>query len=241
MLAISKYDQTSSTQLDRLGAGQFDALGGRVFHYAEAGGTALDRGKLTVQATHSNLSDLSFQTAPAVGDTEVKVTLSSQALSADDLKDGWFVVQDATGEGRAYPVEGHAAASASATATITLKEAIDTAGALSETNVDLIKNLYKDIVISASDQNDVPVGVPIVAISADEYGWVQTWGACAVWHDEADPVGDRLTIGGATNGQVEQADASDEVTIGIQGPIVAAASDYQMVYLRLDPLPYNAG
>lgn len=241
--AISKYDSTwTSTQQERLGAGQFDALGGRVFHYASADSTGADRGKLLVSETQdAQHVDLSFQTAPAVGDVQVKVTLGSNAVTADQYKDGWFVVQDATGEGRAYPIEGHAAADASATATFDLKEAIDTAGALAETNVDLIRNLYSSVQLSVADQADVPVGVAIVAATASYFGWVQTWGACAVWHDEADPIGDTLTIGGATAGQVEQADASDEPTIGLQGPTAAGVADYQLVYLKLDPIVGNSG
>lgn len=241
--AISEYDSASnSTQQERIGAGQYDALGGRIFHYAEIGGTGIDRGKLAVQATHANLSNLSFQTAPTAGDRDIKVTLSSQALSADDLKDGWLIVQDGTGEGRAYPVEGHAAASASATATITLKETIDTTGALSETNVDLQKNLYKDIVISVTDQDDHPVGVSLVAATANQYNWVQTWGACAVWQDEAITVGAGVVIGTGVAGQVEEFDYnSGEPVLGIQGATVGVATEYQLVYLRLDPLPYNSG
>jgi hypothetical protein len=240
--AISEYDAAStSTQPDRIGAGQYDALGGRIFHLAEIGGTGIDRGKLIVGATHANLVNLSFQTAPTAGDRDIKVTLSSQALSLDDLKDGWLVVQDGTGEGRAYPIEGHAAASASATATITLKETIDTTGALSEANVDLQKNLYKDVVISVTDQADVPVGVSLVAATANQYNWVQTWGAAAVWQDEANAVGTQVTIGTGVAGQVEAQDAAGEQVVGFQGAQAGVATEYQLVYLRLDPLPYNSG
>jgi hypothetical protein len=152
-----------------------------------------------------------------------------------------LVVQDGTGEGRAYPVEGHAAADASATLTVNLKEAIDTTGALSETNVDLIANLYKSIQISVSDQADTVVGVPLVTATASYFGWVQTWGACSVLMDETIAVGSMVVVGESVAGAVQTDDGAGEGIVGIQGPQAGVDTEYQLVYLKLDPLPYNSG
>jgi hypothetical protein len=242
-LAISKYDTTwTTTQQERLGAGQVDALGGRIFHYAEADATGIARGKLAVSETvvgqHVNLS---FQTAPAANATSAKVTLGSTALTADYYKDGWLVVQDGTGEGRAYPIEGHAAADASATGTFQLKEGIDTAGALSETNVDLIANLYKSIQISVSDQADTVVGVPIVTGTASRFGWVQTWGMCSVLMDETVAVGAEVVVGESVAGAVQTSDGVAEGRVGIMGAQAGVDTEYQLVFLKLDANPYNSG
>lgn len=242
-LAISKYDTVwTSTQQERIGAGYYDPQGGRVFHYSEDGGSGVARGKLAVGvdivANHVNLS---FQTAPAAGDKVVKVTLGATAAAQDLYKDGWLNVQDGTGEGRAYPVEGNMATDSAGTCILTLKEGIDTAGALSEANVDLHKNLYKDIKISVADQADVAVGVPIVAATASYFGWVQTWGAAAVLQDETTAIGQQQTIGSSVVGALELQDAAGENAVGIQGNQTAVDTEYTMVYLKLDPIIGNSG
>jgi hypothetical protein len=177
---------------------------------------------------------MSFQTAPSVGDTEVKVTLGATAATANQYKDGYLVVQDGTGEGRAYAVEGHGAADASATLTVYLKEAIDTAGALSEANVDLIKNRWDDVVISVADQADPVVGVPNVAIPTTEYGWIQTGGPCAVLMDEAITAGATVTTGSSVAGAVEAKDGAGEPIVGHMGPQAGVDTEYQLVYLSVD-------
>lgn len=229
---------STSAQETKLGTPYRDPYG-RTFHYAEAGGTLLTRGRIAVSATQeANHINLSWQTVPAVGDREARVTLGATAAALDLYKDGWMVVQDNTEEGRAYPIEGHPAASSSGTIILTLNEAMDTAGTASAVNVDLVKNLYKDIVISVTDQEDVPAGVPIRNITADQFGWVQTWGPCAVWRDEATVAGEALTIGTGTAGQVELLDNTadtGEHELGWGGPVAGVDTEYQLTFLRLEP------
>lgn len=208
---------------------------GRTFRYAKAGGSILARGKLVVAAGEAaNHKNMSFQAAPAVGDRDVKVTLGATALTADQYKDGWFVVQDGTGEGRAYGVEGHAAADSAATATIRLKEAIDTAGATGELNCDLILNIYDGLVISVTDQQDTPIGVPVVAVAASSYFWVQTGGPVSVLQDEVIAVGQAVTIGSSVAGAVELQDAAGEPQIGVVPMHATVDTEYSLVNLTLD-------
>lgn len=242
-LAETKYDEAwSSTAKASVGAGYYDSLGGRIFHYAYDGGSGGARGKMFVAVDIvTNHVNLSFQTAPAVGDTQVKVTLGGTAAAQDLYKNGWLNVQDGTGEGRAYPIEGNMYTAASGTCVITLKDQIDTAGALAEANVDLHKNLYNYIKINPHDQADTPVGVPLRAVTASYYGWVQTWGACAVLMDETGAVGDNYTLGAGVDGAVEAADAADEPFIGISSMQAGVDTEYQLVYLKLDPTVGQSG
>lgn len=227
------YLDTETTQSVSLGTVYRQESTGRVWRYAENGGTEAAPGKLMVQDTHStNYADLA-PTATAAGANQITVTLGASAATADQFKDGFAVVQDVDGEGIAYWIEGNPAANASATLKLDLAEEVQVALTTSS-DIDLVQNLYKDVDISAADQNDVPVGVFNVTVAADAFGMIQTWGPAAVWHDEADPVGDSLTIGSATVGQVEQADAADEPIIGVQGPFTGAVADYQLVYLKIE-------
>jgi len=234
-LSPSNFHEIGTLRLVELGHRLTEDSTSRVWHYARAGGSSIARGVMTVSADQdAQRVNLSFATAPAVGDKEVSVTIGTGAATAEDYQDGWLVVQDGTGEGRAYPIEGHDAITASTAGTFRLKEAIDTAGALAEVNVDLIKNRYDDIVIGpGSDNLDVPAGVPTVALTTLYYGYVQTWGPASVWQDETSGVGADLSTGDETAGTVDTSAAGDP-TIGIQGPQGGVETEYQLVYLMID-------
>lgn len=237
MLGPIHYHQTESSQSTGLGTVYRQDSSNRSWRYAENGAVAADPGKLFVAAAHdAQFSNMNFQTAPAAGDSSVKVTLGSTAASADDFAEGFLNFQDGTGEGLAYLVDGHDAASASATLEVNLQgEVVKVAGALSEANADLVKSLYKDVVISSTDQADPPAGVFNVSVAANAYGMLQTWGPCAVWQDEAVAIGDMIVTGTGVAGQVEADDAAGEPILGIQGPVTGVDTEYQLVYLRIDP------
>lgn len=226
--------QTGDTELYEVGARYSDAYG-RVFRYAKAGGTALARGKLcvapTVVANHINLS---WATVPAVGDTTVTITLGATAATEDQYKGGSLVVQDGTGQGRAYRIAHNKAADSAGTITVMLAEPIDTAGAASETGCDLIANPWRGAVISVADQADMPIGVPVTAIAAGEYGFIQTGGPCSVLFDEAVTNGSVVTIGSSTVGAVEAQDGAGEPIVGIVSGTAGVDTEYQQIELLID-------
>ena len=205
---------TTGSANQRLGA-RVETRDGRVFRYVENGGTALVAGRLAVAATQTgDHANIDVQAAVAIGDTTVNVTLGGTLTNANDYAEGYLVVHLTPGNGVSYLISGHPAADASATQTLTLAEPIDVALTTS-TNVSLIKNPWKDVVISASDQADMPVGVAVKAIVADESGWVQTRGVCSVLADAAITVGDAVTTGASTNGSVEAKNDAGEVQVGV--------------------------
>lgn len=236
VLSPSTPFEISETQLIELGAKYAQDSTGRVWHYCQAGGLTLARGKINVAATvNAQRINLSFVTAPAIGDYKVSVTIGTGNATANDYKDGFLVVQDGLGEGRAYPIEGHDAITASTAGDFLLKEPIDTVSAITVTNVDLIKNLYDDIVISVADQIDPVVGVCNVELTDTYYGWVQTYGACSVWMDETVAAGSAVVLGSSVGGSVEAFDYnSGEVQLGVMGQQPGVDDEYQLLYLRLE-------
>jgi len=206
---------------------------GKKYRYTENGGTALAAGKLCVAATQvANHENIAVASAASVDATEVTVTLGATAVSENDYAGGYMVVNDAAGEGIAYRVSGHAAADASASLTVKLHEPLKVALTTSS-EVTLVKNPWKDVVISAVDQADMPVGVPNVAIAANEYGWLQTGGVCSVLADEAITAGLQVTTGTSVAGAVEAVDAVGEPNVGVA--IQAAVdTEYRAVYLQID-------
>lgn len=233
-LSPSTFTETGTVRLVSLGHALREDSTGRSWRYSKAGGTALDRGKLTVAATvDAQRINLSLTPANAIGDRKLGVTIGTGNAAKNDYQDGWLVVQDGLGEGRAYPIEGHDAITASTAGFIYLKEALDTVSAVSAVNIDLIKNFYDGVVISATDQADLVAGVPNVALAASGYGWVQTYGPCSVWFDEAVTNGLALTIGTGTAGQVEANDAAGEPTLGHVAGTAGVDTEYQLVDLTI--------
>lgn len=233
-VAFGRPDKTSSVAAHQLGDIYRDSYG-RTFVYSRAGGSNLSRGKLTVSpdaiANHTNLS---FAVAPTAGATKIQLTLGGTAATADQYKDGWMVVNDGTGEGRLYPIEGNTAqATTSGTVNVYLKEPIDTTGVLSQANVDLIAGKWNGTVISAADQADAPTGVPLVAVTAAYYYWSQTGGPASVLADETlDPIGGVVTIGSSVAGAIEELDAVAEPVVG-EVILAGVDTEYPIINLQI--------
>ena len=206
---------------------------GRTYRYAKAAGTALDAGKLAVAATLvANHTNIAVAAAADIGATQITVTLGATAATVNQYTEGFVTISDAAGEGIAYKIASHGAADASADLVLNLEDPIRVALTTSS-EVILTYNLFDNVVISAIDQADAAVGVPNVAVGADEYFWAQTGGLCAVLADEAAAAGNALTIGSSTAGSVEVLDGIGEQQIGVA---VAALVDteYRVTKLTID-------
>lgn len=222
------------TQVHALGARYVDAKAGRIYRYVKAGATALDPGKLVVNADLvANHTNQTFNAAAAVGDTVVYLNIGATAATQDQYRDGFLTVNDATGEGITYAVQGNSAASSSGVVTVYLKEPIKVALVASTSEGTLKPSNWSGVVISATDQADLAVGVPNVTITANYYGWVQTRGECAVLADEAVTKGQALTIGTGTAGAVEAQDAAGEPQIGVASEALVD-TEYRSAFLTID-------
>lgn len=207
---------------------------GRVYRYARAGAAALDPGKLCVNADLvANHTNQTFAADAAIGATKVSLNLGATAATLNQYADGYLTVNDATGEGINYLVGGNAANAGGSAVAVTIVDPLKQALTASTSEGTLKLNPWADIVISATDQADMPVGVPNVSIAISNYGWVQTGGECAVWADEAVTKGLALTIGTGTAGQVEALDGAGEFQIGVASEAMVD-TEYRSVFLTID-------
>jgi hypothetical protein len=230
-LSLTNQDarKVSSTQLHSLGS-IAETAGGRVYRYARAGASNLVAGNLQVNADlDSNVTNKAVTAASAIGSFTVSFTAGG-SQTADTYKDGFLTVNDATGEGITYGVAGHTGGTA---VTVTTKERIEVALVASTSEVTLKKNDYDGLVISATDQADMPVGVPNTAVTAAYYFWVQTRGEAAVLADEAVTKGLALTIGTGTAGAVEALDGAGEPQIGVASEALVDTEN-RAVFLQMD-------
>jgi hypothetical protein len=207
---------------------------GRVYRYGSAAAAgALAPGKLAVAATKvDNHENIAVQAAAAIGAKSVSVTLGATAATANQYAGGYLVVNDATGEGIAYPINGHPAHAGSGTLTVSLDQPIQVALTTSS-EVSLIANPWSNAVISVTDQLDMPVGIPNVNIPASNFGWLQTRGVCAALADETLAAGENLTIGSSVAGALEENDAVGEPNVGVAIQ-PGVDTEYRAVFLQID-------
>jgi len=225
--------ESGTTQLHPLGTIGATA-DGRSYRYAEAGAVELAAGQLCIAVDiTANHEDLAVNTA-AVGDKTLTITLGATAIAANDYDGGYVNVTDDTGQGVMYLIDSAPATDASGSVIVTLHEPVHTAFAAA-TTVTLVRNKYKEIIVSDGTITDLPVGVPNVIIAANAFGWVQTSGLCSILVDASDTTpGAEITIGDATSGGVETR-ATTEVCVGIQ-PAGSGADvgEYGVFDLTLD-------
>jgi hypothetical protein len=210
-----------------------ETVDGRGYRLALAGGTTLDPGKLCVAETvDSDSSNRTVARTTAVGATEVIIDAAG-AVTADRYVDGYLTINDATGEGISYLVKSNTATTGAAELTVRLYDPIKVGLTIDVSEASLTANPYSGVVISVTDQADLPVGVPNVSITNAYYGWLQTKGVCSVLADEAITAGLALTTGTGVAGAVEALDAAGEPQIGVA--IVAGVdTEYREAYLSID-------
>lgn len=232
--AIKPHEQ-STDQRHSLGTMGF-TNDGRTYRYVNAGGSDLDPGKLTIAVDiTSDHEDIAVNTF-GIGDTTLTVTLGGTAITANEYDEGFVNIISSTGLGTMYSIKSHPISAGSEDIVITLNEPIVVVAA-SGTKVTLVRNKYRDIIVSDGTLADLPVGVPNVIISSDAFGWVQTGGLCAVLNDGTTTVvaGKPVTIGDVTSGAVEDIAAATENRVGIvPAGAVGATTEYVSINLTLD-------
>lgn len=183
--------EESSTQKAPLGT-RIAFADGRVFRYAKAGATALAAGKFVKAGALTAQVAKSVTTAVSAvpGNKTVTVTTSSAVTTAND---GYLVISSSTGAGLMYKIDTCAANATTSTSTdFVLYD--DVAVALATTStVDIHYNPYEQCEVVAS-ATDLVLGVPPIAVTAEYYFWIQTWGPATVFADCTPAAGYAVTV-----------------------------------------------
>lgn len=226
------FRDISSVKQQALGT-YAETADGRGYRYALAGAATLDPGKLVVAATvDANVTNKTVARTVAAGATQVVIDAGG-AITANAYADGFLTINDATGEGITYAIANHTGTSGAAELTVNLKDPLKVGLTVDVSEASMTKNPWGGVVISVTDQADMPVGVPNVSVTNAYYGWVQTKGVCSVWADEAITAGLAVTTGTGTAGQVEALDGAGEPQIGI-ALVAGVDTEYREVYLTID-------
>lgn len=214
---------------------------GRKYRYGKVGATAAAAGKLYQSAVpDANFDELVVPTARAIGDREITVTTGATAVTADQLKGGYLNVEDDTGEGTAYLIEGNDAAATTATLTIRLvqglKRAIDT-----NTTVGITVHPFASgAIVHPSPPTALLLGVPNHTIPIGYWGWFQRGGPCSILIDGTVVIAKSVMASDGTDGSVEAWNVTEgtpntEIQPAIGHVIeVAATTEYGMVMLTIE-------
>lgn len=234
--ALSVTDQDIRTQSSTQGGQMVGQLAGtsdgRTFRYALNGATALAVAELCVNSdVDTNVVNKTVAATTAIGATSVLVNVSGTVV-ANAYAGGYFTTTDATGEGIAYLISGNGGRSGSGTITIYLQEPLTIGLTVSVSEYTLTVSPFSGVVVSITDQADMPVGVPNIVVTGAYYAWLQTGGICSVLWDEAVTKGQALTTGTGTAGAVEALDAAGEPQIGVASQ-AGVDTEHQSAFLTI--------
>ncbi|MEI7478565.1 MAG: hypothetical protein WCJ81_09145 [bacterium] len=192
----------------------------------------------TVVADAQNMTCLA---AVAIGGTQVKVTTGTSAVTAGIYDEGYMVVNAGTGLGQIAKIKHNFISSATAALSSAgsaygmiidlfdpLMIALDTTSKIS-----IVHNTYNNTQEIAS-LTARAAGVPLIAQTAANYGWLQTRGVAAVYSaDGAGTTGVMATsTGSGAGGVINYATGGVNQTIGYF-LYTAANGEYRPVFLEI--------
>jgi len=206
---------------------------GRGFRYALVGGTSTVAGSLYQSAaqdtTNFNPSGGLSVSAAAIGATQITLT-SSVTIAANALAGGYLSVAVTPGLGYTYRIASNTAVSGATGCVITLADPLVIALTTSS-KVVATHHPYSSVIVNPTTATGMPVGVANSIITNANYGWLQTYGACAVLTQGGTAVGLGIAPSTTTAGAVKTA-ATTLCTIGFcMNTLVTTEAD--LVYLTI--------
>ena len=165
---------------------------GRVYRYAKNGATALAAGKFVKVGALVAQINKAVEAAVTVGNNGITLTTSSAITTATD---GYLQINSGTGmTGQQYKIKTCAANATTATSTdFVLYDPIATALTTSAYG-SVFYNPYEQCEIVAA-QADIILGVPPIAVTAEYYFWLQTWGPACVLSEGTPTAGHSVVVG----------------------------------------------
>ena len=208
---------------------------GRVYRFANA---AADTVAGTLYQGPAPIPNHLARTAPvvAVGAKTFTFTPGNTVGAANLYAEGYLQVDTgvAAENGYTYTVSGHAAIASGTAFTLNLIDPIIIALSASST-VGLIHNVYKQVIINPTGQTGVTAGVSTYIVSANKYGWLQTWGPCSGLINGTPGVATNLVVGVSTAGTFDLGTVAAETNVRViaRAMQVGVSTKNNFVYLMI--------
>lgn len=232
--------ETSATQQYRPGT-LLKFADGRKFRYGRAGSVALVKGYMTqAEGNETKLVEELQSTSGAdqdAGDIQITVDITTGiTLVEDELAEGCMVVNKGTGVGDFYKVVANKVQSTDTLMDVLLQQSLKTSLA-ADSELTFLKNRWWDVVVMPTTAAEAPGGVPLVAVTANYWCWLQTGGYAPLYVDTDDtliigePVG--YPVSPAVAGACGPIGADTDLQWGI-ARYIATAGEVAIVDLTLD-------
>jgi hypothetical protein len=241
--AVADPFTESSTQLWPLGTEL--KYGDRTFRYGQMNG-AVTAGKLLQQAAHvahhtnctiTNADAVEGSYSHAAGSNTISLETNGTDLTLNQYAEGYLYVNDAQGEGQMLRIKSHPAHDHSDDASVVIEtwDPLSTAVVKNASQVSLVKNPYADVIVAPAAETGALVGVTVIDMTDDYFGWFQTRGPVPILVSEAVLViGHRAVRSDADAGGVMAAD-SDPLLFPV-GQVMASGvvdTEYALIMLNL--------
>lgn len=234
---LSQLRQVTTAARHKVGTYWEDPITGNGYRYAYAGGT-LSAGHLAVaaaiNAAHMNQA---IAAAVAIGEDVLELTVTAGvAIAENALRNGFLQINDGTGEGHSYRIEGNSAISAAETDIIITLDANDPikVALVAGSEFTLVHNPYYAPTLSTTIS--LPCGVALCAVASGSYCWLQTKGAGIVRTEEATTAGHHVEQSAVTAGAVDTVDtnATESHIIGTIWGTAGVQHEYKPIWLTID-------
>lgn len=202
---------------------------GRKFRYVLNGGVAMIPGSLymspVVVANHQNMATATA----AIGAKTISVTLGATAVTANQYRGAYLVINAGTGLGLSYKIASHPAAALSTAVVLTLEDPIITATAVADTKSCLIYSPFQGVIASVNTAK--PAGVAVYAVAANEYGWLQTHGVCSGLNQAATAVNLGLAASTTSGAMETVAATTSQIATALQAGVT---TECRAIFIRLE-------
>ena len=211
------YETSTDEQLEGMLGDVKEMEDGRKFRLCHNYTSVLAPGQLIQEKVSDDDADNVAIDTASVGDTTLGLTnpAGHEALSINELKDGYFCVNDgANEEGHGRKIKANTAATAGTACTLTFYDALTDVITGSSLGA-WVYPMYKNVVVNAGTGR--VIGVPVCDVAASStavpvFFWAQVTGPCPV-----------LASGGITKG--------DRVEAHDSGAVIAHASASTLAYI----------
>ena len=237
--AQSIFDESSVRQ-HQLGSLGVDKYGDK-YRYVQAGAVALVTGNLLQEAAEvTNFRSMAVDTAAAIGDTVVSVTLGGTAVTENQFEEGLLVVESSTGIGQQFHIKEHEVqTSTTGSCNFTLDRPLKIALTTSS-QVTVRKNPYDGVIqYPVTTQTGGAVGVALYAQTIAYFGWIKSGGPTYCLFDTGTNTSNEVTgimPSAAVAGSVKVAAETDASPnyIGFAREVASTDSTMGLVHLTID-------
>jgi hypothetical protein len=235
LLSSNELRVVTTTQKFPKGSMLYDIGSDSVYRYVEFGGTTAAGDMIQAEGPDGAHDDLS----PAGTDGELTkgsvniVIATSLTTVENEYENGFFVIENDTGQGYLYPIQKNTAKSGAVDTGVTLWRPGLAVAIDATSDCKLIKSRYQEVIQAPSTLTGVLVGAGLGVGADGSFGWVQTRGPAAVLTKGTLAIGNGATVITTAGSLGPRAETDVLESVG-HVMDVGPDTEYSVVFLELE-------